>query len=295
MPKSTTKAPKTTAPRAPRASKKASSTPATATQAIQEAQSAKTPDAILANIQPEAKALVQMLNCEVCHQEKVATTFVLLPKKLGKDQPEEGVMCGDCQEDLAGSQKANGLQVGTYYNLLDSRKRDQIHDREQSLIKKFAGRRDPNLKCEGAPGEPCGVYHGMVRNGNYVVCLTSPITPVRDGDLSILPKPPVLCLHHKERYEKRLKDANPGKAIVIKWGSALSEPGRVEVINQWRQKERARLDDLAEQDRLRDSAAADLYAQPAQNTRPSTRRQETRFAPSGKTHFEQLNRNDRRR
>lgn len=290
MPKSTTKAPKTTAPRAPRASKKASSTPATATQATQEVQTAKTPEAIVANAQPEAKALVETLNCGVCHQDKVATTFVILPKSLGTHIPEEGVKCGDCHEDLVASHKASGTQAATYYKLLDSRKRDQVFDREQSLIKKFAGRRDTNLKCDGAPGEPCGIYHGLVRNGNYVVCLVSPITTVRDGDLSILPKPPVLCLHHKERYEKRLKDANPDKAIVIKWGSALSEPGRVEVINQWRQKEKARLDDLAEQDRLQAAAEADLYAQPAQNTRPSTRRQENRFAPSGKTHFGQLNR-----
>jgi|GEM_PF-7048877 len=331
--------------------KKGAAAPELATTATQEAVTAETnatPAAVAANPAAaiEASAPLDLLDCPDCNLPQDINRFVVGPKKPGSENPENLIKCGDCHEKLVALQTANGGKAPRFFNLVDSRKRDQIFDEKmadqratneaatklaneaaeaqrknlEARIAKFAGYVDPNHCCDGGPADPCNFYHGQIVRG-LVMVTVSPKPAIHVGDLEPLPKPPILCPYHRNRWVEGIKSANPSiDTKKIEFGTPREVQAWVEGRNEWRAKEKVRkaekaaadeaADLVAEQERLaarnkviedgRLKAISDakLYgAQPVAvpNTRSATRNQQRRYGqPNGRQIFSELNHSRRR-
>lgn len=299
--KNETKAPK--APRAPR-TKKVVAAPVIAEgiqEVVAEQLATVIPDAVIAapNIVAGSIAPMAMMDCTVCKQSKEKKTFVVQSKKAGSDTPEEGVMCKDCHEDLVEAQTKNGGTPGRYKNLMDSRHWDKNADWLARTIKREAGRTETRLRCIGAPGEPCGIYHGQYLKGKVQFITTREFLKnsidLAKKDLEAIPLPKGACELHKEVFKQEVRASNPGVQIIFIRG--LEAFDLIDSINTWRKNEKARIEvarearRLADQETYRLQLQADdkFYVNPVtQNVRPASKKQETRFAPSGNTHFGKL-------
>lgn len=297
--KKVTKARTPSTTRTPRTSKKVTSAPVIAIEAVLEVQVSQVPEAVhaVATIETGAVAPVNTITCEVCTQTKEEKTFVVRSKTPGKNHPEVDVMCQECHEDHVSLQKANNLKAGSFFNLEESRQWDKEQNRLDDLISMKAGRKERGLRCIGAPGEPCGLYHGQFYKGRIQVIITRFFDKksVKAGDLELIPLPKGACEKHKEVFKQQARDVTPGK-IVTFW-DGLEMFDLIQGINTWRTNEKARIAAAKESRRLADQEAyswqlssdAGFYAKPVtQNDRPASKKQEARFAPSGKTHFGKL-------